>query len=138
MKLSFLQSIALAGLLGCCSGAHANPPVAARTPEKSSTPQVSTLPIRTAVVVKEVRGHVEYAYDSTGWKTLSSGKSLRPGATVRASADSTAVLRVTDHSSFYKVSALTQVRITSETPVEELAPARLTALSTKGTKLAAD
>ena len=132
MKLSFLQSIALAGLLGCCSGAHAHPPLA----KASVNPSI--LPIRTVVVVKEVSGHVEYAYDSTGWKTLSSGKSLRPGATVRAAADSTAVLRVTDTSSFYKVSALTQVRITSETPHEELAPARLTALNTKGTKTAAD
>ena len=50
MKLSFLQSIALAGLLGCCSGAHAHPPLA----KASVNPSI--LPIRTVVVVKEVSG----------------------------------------------------------------------------------
>ncbi len=133
MKLSFLQSIALAGLLGCCSGAHADSPSASKVSVKPTV-----LPIRSAVMVKEVSGHVEYAYDSTGWKTLSSGKSLRAGATVRAASGSAAVLRVADTSSFYRVSALTEVRITSETPVEELAAFRFASMKGKGTSIAAD
>lgn len=115
MKLSFLQSIALAGLLGCCSGSRADGGADLRTGSRATL-----LPIRSAVVVKEVRGQVEYAYDSTGWKQLASGKTLRPGATVRASSGSEAILRVSDGSNYLKVSALTEVHFTTETPIEEM------------------
>jgi hypothetical protein len=115
MKLSFLQSIALAGLLGCCSGARAD----ADSDAGSTLSAPSLLPIRSTVRVKEVLGHVQYAYDSTGWRQLTKGKTLLPGATVRAFSGSAAVLRVADSASFYKVSALTAVHITQETPVEE-------------------
>ncbi len=125
MKLSFLQSIALAGLLGCCSGARAGGEVVPET--RAAKP--SLLPIRSAVMVKEVRGHVQYAYDGTGWRMLTKGKTLRPGATVRASSGSAAVLRVGDSASFYKVSALTAVHITHETPSEEAGVVSLAALA---------
>ena len=115
MKLSFLQSIALAGLLGCCSGARADAEGDA-SPERATA---SLLPIRSLVLVKEVHGHVQYAYDSTGWRELTAGKALRPGATVRAASGSAAILKVGDSASFFKVSALTAVHITNETPVEE-------------------
>lgn len=115
MKLSFLQSVALAGLLGCCSGARADGSESERSAVKAAL-----LPIRSAVVVKEVRGHVEYAYDSTGWRVLTTGKQLRPGATVRAGSGATAILRLSETANFFKVSSSTEVHITNETPVEEL------------------
>jgi hypothetical protein len=129
MKLSFLQSIALAGLLGCCSGARAGADV-----EVSPVPaKPALLPIRSAVLVKEVHGLVQYAYDSTGWRELTQGKTLRPGATIRASSGSAAVLRVGGSTSFYKVSALTAVHITHETPAEENGVVSLASASTGAT-----
>lgn len=134
MKLSFLQSIALAGLLGCCSGARADGASCSR-----ATAKAAILPIRSAVVVKEVSGHVEYAYDSTGWKTLASGKTLRPGATIRASFGSTAILRVAESASFFKLSPSTAVHITNETPLEEVSTVSFAVLKNKrATTIAAD
>ena len=133
MKLSFLQSIALAGLLGCCSGARAG----ADSAVSPTAAKPSLLPIKSAVLVREVHGHVQYAYDGTGWRELTKGKSLRPGATIRASSGSTAVLRVADSTSFYKVSALTAVHITHETPAEESGVVSL-ASAHPGATLAAD
>ena len=136
MKLSFLQSIALAGVLGCCSGARAG--ADSEVPVTSSKP--SLLPIRSAVLVKEVSGHVQYAYDGTGWRELTKGKSLRPGATIRASSGSAAILKVGDSASFYKVSALTAVHITQETPAEENGVVSVAAARTRtsGPTFAAD
>ena len=121
MKLSFLQSVALAGLLGCCSGSRAN------SPGESEPEQVkpALLPIRSVVLVKEIRGQVEYAYDSTGWKLLTEGKELRPGATVRAASGAVAILRLIESSNFFKVSSSTAVHITNETPLDELVSASL-------------
>jgi hypothetical protein len=133
MKLSFLQSVALAGLLGCCSGARAGGDL--DTGVLSVKP--SLLPIRSAVQVKEVRGHVQYAYDSTGWRQLTKGKTLRPGATVRASSGSAAILRVSDSASFFKVSPSTTVHITNETPVDETGIVSLASAGT-GATFAAD
>jgi hypothetical protein len=133
MKLSYLQSIALAGLLGCCSGARAGgDSVVSPSPSKRTL-----LPIRSAVSVKEVQGHVQYAYDSTGWRELTRGKTLHPGATIRASSDSAAVLRVADSTSFYKVSALTAVHITYDTPAAENSVVSLASAQT-GATLAED
>src|SRR4051794_21215554 len=111
MKITFLHCIALAGLLGSCSGAHAG--------GHSPTALTSLLPVRTSVLVKEVSGQVEYAYDSTGWRLLESGKLLRPGASVRALAGSSALLRMAESGTFIKISPATSVHITSEPPVDE-------------------
>ena len=135
MKLSLLQSIALAGLLGCCSGARAG----AETDITVTSSKPSLLPIRSVVLVKEVSGHVQYAYDGTGWRELTKGKSLRPGATIRASSGSAAILKVGDSASFYKVSALTAVHITQETPAEESGVVSIAAArSINGPSFAAD
>ena len=136
MKLSFLQSIALAGLLGCCSGARAG----AETDVTVTSSKPSLLPIRSTVLVKEVNGHVQYAYDGTGWKQLTKGKTLHPGATVRASTGSAAILRVGDSASFYKISALTAVHITHETPAEESGVVAIAAVrsGSTGPSIAAD
>lgn len=133
MKLSFLQSVALAGLLGCCSGSRANSPG-----ESEAAPaKPALLPIRSVVLVQEVRGQVEYAYDSTGWKVLTKGKELRPGATVRAASGAVAILRLAETSNFFKVSPSTSVHITNETPIDELVSASL-ASARRNSQLAAD
>jgi hypothetical protein len=119
MKITFLHCIALAGLLGSCSGAHAG--------NYTAGAPASLLPVRSSVMVKEVRGHVDYAYDGTGWRTLESGKLLRAGASVRAFAGSSALLRLSESASFVKVSPATSVHITSEAPVDEAAQTRLAA-----------
>lgn len=115
MKMSFHQSVILAGLLGCCSGSRAE------CPARAAAQRALILPIRSAVEVKEVKGTVEYAYDGTGWRVLPAGKQLKAGATVRASRGSAAILRVDQRPTFFKISPLTFLHITSETPAEERA-----------------
>ena len=114
MKINFQLSVILAGLLGCCSGARAD------SPAKSGRPMI--LPVKNCVVVKEIKGFVEYAYDGTGWRLLEAGKRLKAGATIRAAAGSAAVVRVDERASFMKVSPATMLHITMETPAEELRP----------------
>lgn len=118
MKITLLHCVALAGLLGSCSGAHAGD-CPATAP--------SLLPVRTGVLVKEISGHVEYAYDGTGWRILETGKLLRAGASVRAFAGSSALLRFSDSATFVKVSPATSVHITSEAPADETGQTRLAA-----------
>lgn len=115
MKFTFLHSIALVGLLGCCSGSHAD-----ISTEPSRAVHPALLPVRSAVLVKEVKGKVEYAYDSTGWRTLEEGKLLRAGATVRAASGGLAILRIPESVSFFKISPQTTLHITSEAPADEL------------------
>ena len=119
MKLGFLHAIALTGLLGCGSGSRAQ---LAPPPHRASL-----LPVDSAVLVKEVRGQVDYAYDSTGWHHLEPGKRLQPGATVRAASGSAAILRLPHSSALYKVSSATTVHITLEPPVQEKTAIVLTA-----------
>jgi hypothetical protein len=76
-------------------------------------------PLKTSVVVTEVTGKTEYAYDSTGWKTLHKGKVLQPGATVRAGQESAAVLKSLNAPTFIKVSSGTRLHLTLEAPAEE-------------------
>ncbi len=111
MKITFLHCVALAGLLGSCSGAHASGSLPASPG--------SLLPAQSTVVVKEVNGHVQYAYEGTGWRTLELGKLLRAGASIRALAGSSALLRIADSDTFVKVSPATSLHITSQAPLEE-------------------
>jgi phosphotransferase system HPr-like phosphotransfer protein len=76
-------------------------------------------PVKAPLVVTETTGQPQYAYDSTGWKTLKAGKVLQPGATVRAADGSTVLLRATHAPTFIKVSSGTQVHLTMEAPSEE-------------------
>jgi hypothetical protein len=122
MIMGYYQSIMLAGLLGCCSGARAESP----SPTIPASPRASILPILCGVEVKEVKGQVEYAYDGTGWRPLTAGKQLRPGATVRAASGSAAVLRVEE--ALVKVSPATSLHITMAAPPEETAASLVAAL----------
>jgi hypothetical protein len=71
-------------------------------------------PIRSSVVVREITGTTEYSYDSTGWKTLTTGKILQAGASVRAKEKSNVVLKTVDATSLIKVCSGTQVHLTLE------------------------
>ena len=75
-------------------------------------------PITSEVRVVEIDGNPEYAYDGTSWQLLFAGKVLKPGATVRALAGSTALLKVGPN--FIKVSAHSRLHLMPETPDEEL------------------
>lgn len=82
-------------------------------------------PLKSSVIVTEVTGTTEYAYDSTGWKTLKKGKVLQPGATVRAGQKSAAVLKSLHAPTFIKVSSETQLHLTLEAPADETSRADL-------------
>jgi len=116
MKLSFFHSLALAGLLGCCSGS---------ADSKATVIRSAFLPVRSAILVKEVNGAVQYSYDGTGWQKLQPGKMLLPGATVRASSASTAILRIAGSSALFRISPATVLHLTAEMPGTELSPSIL-------------
>lgn len=90
---------------------------------KTAEPQTAAL--KSAVVVTEVNGSGEYAYDSTGWRKLTTGKVLQPGATVRASQESFVILKTVHSPSLIRVSQNTQLHLTLEAPDEERAQQRL-------------
>lgn len=73
--------------------------------------------------VREIRGGVEYAYDSTGWKALTPGKMLKPGATIRTTSHGEAVLTVAENTAMLKVNPNTSLELTPAPPPEELATA---------------
>src|SRR4051812_3834648 len=129
MKLSFLQCVVLAGLLGCCSGTKADA-------VKVAAQNRNGLPVAHDVVVKEVKGSVEYAYDSTGWKKLQKDKLLKAGATIRTQGDSTVLLKVEHQSTFYRISSNSILQLTPETPADEVAPNRLARLRAERAKQA--
>ena len=120
MKLSFLHCVALAGMLGCCSGTKAD--------AVKMTQRRNTLPISHDVVVREVKGTVEYAYDSTGWKKLEKDKLLKAGATIRTQNDSSVLLKVEHQSTFYRISSESLMQLTPETPESEINSSRMAKL----------
>lgn len=117
MRISFHLSLVAATLLGCCSGARASCDVPSHV---APSGRAAILPVQTSVEVKLVKGAVEYAYDGTGWRSLSSGKHLRAGATVRAAAGSEAILKVDRRSSLVRVSPATSLHITMAAPADEI------------------
>jgi hypothetical protein len=115
MKLSFLHCIALAGMLGCCSGSKADS-------TRISTKR-SSLPISRDVIVREVRGTVEYAYDGTGWQKLEKFKLLKPGVIIRTRGSSSVLLKSENQSTFYRIGETSVLQLTPETPEDELVAA---------------
>jgi hypothetical protein len=75
-------------------------------------------PISSEVVVVEIDGNPQYAYDGTAWQPLFAGKVLKAGATIRTLGGSIAVLKVGE--SFIKVSAHSRLHLMPETPPEEI------------------
>ena len=107
MKTTTIAS--LLGLLGTLVTTIAQP----------QTLEAKIAPLRAPVIVTEVQGSSEYAYDSTGWKPLATGKILQPGASVRTSGQAVVVLKTMNAPSFIKVSPGTQLHLTLEAPAEE-------------------
>jgi hypothetical protein len=89
---------------------------------EESMPRLAAL--KSHVVVSHLTGAPQYAYEGTGWRLITQGKVLKPGATVRASEGSSVLLRMED-SSFIKVSSGTRLHLTSEAPPEEKGTAKL-------------
>ncbi len=113
MKISFLHCIALVGLLGCCSGTRADA-------IKAAIQKRNALPVAREVIVREVKGSAEYAYDSTGWQKLEKDKLLRAGATIRTQGDSSVLLKVESQSTFYKIHSNMVLQLTPQTPDDEV------------------
>lgn len=97
--------------------------------ETVATPQTINhfAPVKSHMIVTQINGAPQYAYEGTGWKLLASGKILKPGATVRAGRGSSVVLRAAESPTFIKVSSGTRLHLTAETPAEELSRAAILA-----------
>lgn len=85
-------------------------------PEKRAT----VLPTDALVMVTEVTGQAEYAYDSTGWKPLEAGKILHAGAVIRTVGNSTALLRLANTTTLVRVTPASKLLLTPEPPVDEV------------------
>ena len=111
--MTFMKLVRMAAIVGLVFGTQAG---------MKAGGEARIAPLRSAVVVTEVKGKMEYAYDSTGWKTLQKGKVLQPGATVRAGQRSAAVLKSVEAPTLIKVSSETKLHLTLEAPAEESCP----------------
>ena len=72
-----------------------------------------------AIEVKQVSGYAEYAYDSTGWKPLTSGKMLHAGAFVRTGSDGKVVLAMEEPGSFVRIGPLSRLELAKSAPPSE-------------------
>jgi hypothetical protein len=73
-----------------------------------------------AIAVKAVSGAAEYAYDSTGWKPLTAGKVLHPGAHVRTAVDATVLIAMEEEGSLVRVGPSAHLEISKAAPATEL------------------
>ena len=87
-----------------------------------------------AVEVRHVSGTAEYAYDSTGWRQLSAGKVLHPGAVIRTDRGSAVLVAMEEPGSFVRVSSSARLELTKAAPMSERAGARAAAKMTSVTK----
>ena len=80
-------------------------------------------PIRAAVenvvTVREISGVAEYAYDSTGWRPLTAGKLLHPGASLRTGESGTILLAMEEPGSFVKIGSKARLDLTKVAPARE-------------------
>jgi hypothetical protein len=72
-----------------------------------------------AIEVKQVSGYAEYAYDSTGWKPLTSGKVLHAGAFVRTGSDGKVILAMEEPGSLVRVGPLSRLELAKAAPATE-------------------
>lgn len=87
-----------------------------------------------AIEVKAVSGAAEYAYDSTGWKPLTTGKVLHPGAHIRTGEDAKVLLSMEESGSLLRLGSFARLEISKSAPQVELAPAlSVSALQAKAT-----
>lgn len=72
-----------------------------------------------AIEVRHVSGNAEYAYDSTGWRQLSAGKVLHPGAVIRTDRGAAVLLAMEEPGSFVRVSPSARLELTKAAPSAE-------------------
>ena len=71
------------------------------------------------VHVKQVTGAAEYAYDSTGWRPLESGKILHAGASIRTGNSATVVLAMEESGSLVRVGPSRKLELAAAAPARE-------------------
>lgn len=90
--------------------------------------------IQHAIEVRHVSGSAEYAYDSTGWRQLSAGKILHPGAVIRTKSGSAVLLAMEEPGSFVRVSSSARLELTKTAPTAESDAARAASKFTQVTR----
>jgi hypothetical protein len=82
-------------------------------------------PARAAILgnvqVKEVSGAVEYTCDSTGWHTLSVGKILSAGASIRTGERSSVIIAMEQEGSLVRVGPMRKLELAAALPDETAA-----------------
>lgn len=80
-------------------------------------------PVRAAVErsvqVKQASGSAEYAYDSTGWRPLTTGKILHAGANIRTGESSTVVLAMEEQGSLVRIGPMRRLELAAAAPSDE-------------------
>lgn len=79
----------------------------------------ATRAVANVVHVKQVTGTAEYAYDSTGWRPLVTGKILHAGASVRTGNSSTVVLAMEESGSLVRVGPMRRLELAAAAPASE-------------------
>lgn len=75
--------------------------------------------ISSVVRVKQVTGAAEYAYDSTGWRPLESGKILHAGASIRTGNSATVVIAMEESGSLVRVGPMRKLELAAAAPASE-------------------
>lgn len=75
--------------------------------------------ISSVVHVKQVTGAAEYAYDSTGWRPLESGKILHAGASIRTGNSATVVIAMEESGSLVRVGPMRKLELAAAAPTSE-------------------
>lgn len=74
--------------------------------------------VENLIEVRQTTGVVEYAYDSTGWRPLRTGKALHAGATVRTAAGSSVLLKM-ETGSLVRVGPMRRLELAKAAPSSE-------------------
>ena len=90
----------------------------------AETVTIARAAIDHAIEVRHVSGAAEYAYDSTGWRQVSAGKVLHPGAVIRTQAGGAVLLAMEEPGSFVRVSSSAKLELTKPAPTAERDAAR--------------
>jgi hypothetical protein len=75
--------------------------------------------VNNVVHVKQVTGAAEYAYDSTGWRPLESGKILHAGASIRTGNSATVVIAMEESGSLVRVGPMRKLELAAAAPSNE-------------------
>ena len=117
MKKLFISGLTMAALVANLSSWGADRPARAA--------------VEHAVAVREVSGIAEYAYDSTGWKPLTPGKVLHPGAHIRTGSDARVLLSMEEEGSLVRMGPSARLELAKAAPATELEVPRPAAIQAK-------